>query len=46
VPGHMGMPEPSDPIVVRSSFKATMNLMSGSYSRCVGLCCGVAGGRE
>lgn len=35
MPGRMGMPEPSDPIVVRSSFKATMNLMSGSYSRCV-----------
>jgi hypothetical protein len=32
VPG--GVPgTPSDPIVVRSSFKATMNLMSGSYSR-------------
>lgn len=33
VPAHAGVPMPSDPIVVRSSFKATMNLMSGSYSR-------------
>jgi hypothetical protein len=34
VPGRLGVLAPSDPIVVRSSFKATMNLMSGSYSRC------------
>jgi hypothetical protein len=33
VPAHGGVAVPSDPIVVRSSFKATMNLMSGSYSR-------------
>lgn len=28
---------PSEPMVVRSSLKATMNLMSGSYSRWVGV---------
>jgi hypothetical protein len=48
VPG--GVPgTPSDPIVVRSSFKATMNLMSGSYSRWgrlweSGLVCHLCGG--
>lgn len=32
----VALPQPaavSDPIVVRSSFKSTMNMMSGSYSR-------------
>jgi hypothetical protein len=28
-----GMPMPSEPIIVRGSFKSTMNIMSGSYSR-------------
>jgi hypothetical protein len=28
-----GMPVPSEPIIVRGSFKSTMNIMSGSYSR-------------
>jgi hypothetical protein len=28
-----GVPMPSEPIIVRGSFKSTMNIMSGSYSR-------------
>jgi hypothetical protein len=32
MPGRPGA-GPSEPVIIRSSFKATMNMMSGSYSR-------------